>query len=269
MLNKSIVFAVALTLSTLAFAQQRSQQEAAKEAPDTTACSFTYSSGSGTNQTTYCLSVNGNIVQFSRPSSAEYIKQGIITEGYGLCDNNGTRAYFDYASADSGNWGTTVVSAPNATTRKFVRTTSDGIWQLTQSIQQAKASGSLPGRVQVTMSLKNLSGSTRNVYLLRVADVDLWHVDTGATDNEFDFTWDTAYGSDEGFHAFGLALTNNTFKFGHNAFTQNTFTGPDPCNFTANQNSGPFVGDGSIGHVYTHTITPGSTMSVTMTYRPI
>ena len=119
------------------------------------------------------------------------------------------------------------------------------------------------------MSLKNLSGVTRGIYLLRAADVDLWHVDSDSTSNEFDFTWDTAYGSDPGFHAFGLGLTNNTFKFGHNAFTQNTYLGPDPCSFSAHQNSGPFVGDGSIGHVYGHAIAPGSTMSVTMTYRPI
>lgn len=269
MLRNLTLFLALLTLSALAFAQQRSQQEAAKDAPDNTDCSYSYSSGSGTNQTKYCLSTNGNIVQFSRPSTAEYIRQGVIVEGYGVCDVTASRSYFDYASSASSNWGTTVVSAPKATTRKFVRTTSDGVWELTQSIKQESASASLPGRAQVTMSLKNLSGTTRSVYLLRMADVDLWHVDGEATKNEFDFTWDTAYGSDDGFHAFGLGLTNNTFRYGHNAFTQNTFTGPDPCNFTANQNLGPFVGDGSIGHVYGHAITPGSIMSVTMTYRPM
>lgn len=269
MLNKSMLFAAVLALSTLVAAQQQSQQEAAKDAPDSTACSAAYNSGIGTNQTTFCLSANGNIVQFSRPSSVEYIKQGIVVEGYGICDVTASQKYFDYASSDSGNWGATAVSVPNATTRKFVRNTTDGRWQLTQSIQQGKASGSRPGTVQVTMSLKNLTGVTRSIYLLRAADVDLWHVDTDATVNEFDFTWDTAYGSDTGFQAFGLALTNNTFKFGHNAFTQDTFAGPDPCSFTAHQNSGPFVGDGSIGHVYGHAIAPGSTMSVTMTYRPM
>lgn len=81
MLNKLILCAAVLTLSMLAFAQQRSQQEAANDAPDSTVCSFTYSSGSGTNQTAYCLSVNGNIVQFSQPSTAECIKQGVISEG--------------------------------------------------------------------------------------------------------------------------------------------------------------------------------------------
>jgi hypothetical protein len=96
MLKKSTLLAALLTLSSLAFTQQRSLQEAAKDAPDTTTCSFTYSSGSGTNQTTYCLSVNGNIVQFSRPSSVEYIKQGMVVEGYGICDVTASHAYFDH-----------------------------------------------------------------------------------------------------------------------------------------------------------------------------
>lgn len=270
MLGRSTLFLALLALSTLALAEQSTQQQTANDAPDNTACSFTYSSGNGMTQTQYCLSVKGNIVQFSRPSSVEYINNGLTIEGYGVCDVTGSESYFDYAAQVTDNWEPTVVTAPNATTRKFVRKTNSGVWELTQAIQQAKASGSLPGRVQITMTLKNLSGITRNVYLLRVADVDLLDVDTGVTTNEFDFTWDTAYGSSAGFHGFGLALTNNTFKYGHNAFTRNTPFGPDPCDFTANQNPGPFVGDGSIGHVWGQAaLHPGSKMTVVMTYRPI
>ncbi|HUM06976.1 MAG TPA: hypothetical protein VLT90_16030 [Terriglobales bacterium] len=266
MLKKLTLAIVIVTVSSLAFAQQRTQQEAATSAPTTTTCSYSYSSGPSPTFTRYCLSANGNIVQFDSPSGFEFINAGVVHEGYGFCDfNGGPTAYYDYADVDSGNWGPTTVSAPNATTRKFVRTTSDGIWQLTQTIKQGKATATSPGSVSVTMTLKNLTAINRTVYLLRAADVDA----NGTTlDDEVDFTWNSAWGSDPGF-SYGLGLTTNTFSFSHEGYTQSVYSGPDPCNFFANLNSTPFVGDGSIGHIYAITVPKGSTKTVKMTYKPI
>jgi hypothetical protein len=251
------------TPSTLAFAQRQSEPDTYKEPPPSTVCVYPYSSGSKFTQTQYCLSLNGNIVQFSRPSDAEYIREGTIVEGYGVCDRTSAIAYYDYADKNTGNWGESVVSVPRPSTRKFIRATSDGVWQLTQSIVQGKASGSRPGTVQVTMSLKNLGSVTRDVYLVRVADVDL----AGAFDDDlFSVTWDTASAQDSRSAAYGLALTNNTFTVSGRAITTGA-SGIDPCDFWGNR--GNFVGDGSIGHQYIGTIKPSSIMTVTMTYRPI
>lgn len=262
MLQKSILFAALLAFSTLSFAQQTHRQAGGDAVPDAMGCRFAYTSGSGINQTNYCLSNDGNIVQFSRPSNTEYLQSG---EGYGVCDVTTSKSYYDYALWTSDNWGSTVVTEVSPTKRKFVRTTTDGIWELSQSITQIRAKGSSPGAAQVTMSLENLSGATRSVYLLRYAGID---VGSNYSDDKFDFTWDTAYGSNPGF-SFGLGLTNNTFTYGHDAFTQYKFFGPDPCAFTKNINFGPWVGDGSIGQVYSHTLHPGSKLIVTMIYRPM
>ena len=175
------------------------------------------------------------------------------------------RLTYDYAVFATGNWGATVVSVPNATTRKFVRLTNDGIWQLTQTIKQIKATAMGPGSVKITMALKNLTGIARDAFLLRFADVD-----ANATfgNDEFDFTLNSAFGSEPGF-SFGLGLTNNTFTFLHEAFTQDTSGGPDPCDPTTNFNAGPFVGDGSLGHIYGISVPAGATKTVNMTYKPI
>ena len=224
----------------------------------------------GRNPSKQDLSVDGgNVVQFSRPADTEYINFGLNTvEGYGICDLTTSKSYYDYASDNSGNWEAPVWTKLSPTKIKLVRVTADGIWELTQTITQVKASGSHPGAAQVTMSLKNLSGSTRDAYLLRVADIS---VNSDHFDNYFDFTWNTALGS---FFRpdrlrFGLSLTNNTFTFSHYAFTQNTMVGPDPCQPSAHWNCGLFWGQGTVGQLYHRTVNAGSTMSVTMTYRPM
>jgi hypothetical protein len=272
MLRNSTLFALICAFSTLALAQPQSQPDVNKEPPPpSTVCAYPYSSGSQLTETQYCLSVNGNIVQFSRPANAEYIRKGAIIEGYGVCDltdSQSYQSYYDYAAKNSGNWEETTGSAPKPTTRTFVRTTSDGVWQLTESILQGKASASRPGTIQVTMSLKNLSGTRRYVTLVRLADVNLGQ----QFDNDiFASTPETASVQDS-FQDWGLAVTGNTLN---NNIARWPITRPahggvkdplDPCN---TDSYGHFVGDGLMGHEYANTLAAGSTMKVTMTYRPI
>ena len=267
MLKKLALLVAMFTFSTLAFAQQNQQQEAS-DAPGTDTCSFVYSSGPSATFTRYCLTVNGNIVQFDSPAGFEYIKVQVVGEGYGVCDfDGGPKAYYDYAgSGESGNWNATVVSVPNATTRKFVRTTNDGVWQLTQTIKQIKASAKGPGSISITMALKNLTAIPRDANILRYADVD---ANATPGDDEFDFTLNSAFGSEPGF-SLGLGLTGNTFTLSHEGFTQSTPFGPDPCHIGAKINFAPFVGDGSLGHLWAlASVPPGGTKTVAMTYKPI
>jgi hypothetical protein len=267
MLRKlTLIFVFAIfTFSVLAFGQQSSPQQGGEVSPDAVGCSATFSSGPPSTFTRYCLSDNGNIVQFDSPSGFEYIGNGGPMEGYGFCDVNPNIAYFDYASTDSGNWGASVVTVSNATTREFVRTTLDGIWQLTQTFKQIKANASGPGSVKITMALKNLSNISRNVALLRVANVNAGPV---ATNDEFVSSFNSAFGQEPG-ASWGLGITTNTFTFAHNGTVFNSPLGPDPCHYVTHIVNAAFVADGAIGHVYAITVPAGATKKVNMTYKPI
>jgi hypothetical protein len=262
MLKRLIFFFAVFTfsISTQAFGQQ-----AATHTRDTIACSYSYASGPLETFTRYCLSANGNIVQFDSPSGFEFIDNGDLMEGYGICDFTPNVSYYDYASIDSGNWGATTATAKNATTEVFVRTTADSIWQLTQTIKQIKASASSTGGVQITMALKNLSNVSRDVTLLRVANVDAGPV---ATNDEFVSSFNSAFGQEPG-ASWGLGLTTNSFTFAHNGAVFNVPTGPNPCHYVTDIVNFAFVGDGSIGHVYAITVPKGATKTVKMTYKPI
>ena len=250
-----------LAVSTAACAQQ--PQSTAD--PASTTCSYSYFSGPLTTFTRYCLSANGNIVQFDSPSGFEYINNGGLLEGYGICDVTPNVAYYDYASTDSGNWGPTTVTTPNATTQVFLRNTADGIWQLKQTIVQLKASAAATGSVKITMALKNLSTVSRNVTLLRIANVNNGPV---PTNDEFVSSFNAAFGQEPG-ASWGLGLTTNTFTFAHNGVVLSPPLAPDPCHYVTNIQNFAIVGYGAIGHVYAIAIPKGATKTVTMTYKPI
>jgi hypothetical protein len=262
---KLTVFVATLALSIWAAAQQPSELSLAPSSGPTTTCSFSYSSGPLNTFTRYCLSANGNIVQFDSPSGFEFINNGNLMEGYGICDINDNVGYYDYASADTGNWGTTTVTIKNDTTRVFVRSTADSFWQLTQTIAQIKASASTVGGVKITMALKNLTNISRNVTLLRIANVNAGPV---ATNDEFVSSFNSAFGEEPG-ASWGLGLTTNTFSFAHNGLVETVPTGPDPCHYVTHISNAAFVGDGSLGHVYAITVPKGATKTVVMTYKPI
>jgi len=262
--KRTIFFAI-LALSISAAAQRAAQVSVAPSSAPNTACVYSYSSGPLNTFTRYCLSANGNVVQLDSPSGFEFINNGNLMEGYGLCDVNDNVAYYDYASADTGNWGTTTVTTKNDITLVFVRSTIDGIWQLTQTIAQIKASASTVGSVKITMALKNLSTISRNVTLLRIANVNAGPV---ATNDEFVSSFNSAFGQEPG-ASWGLGLTTNTFTFAHNGIVETVPTGPDPCHYVTHISNAAFVGDGSLGHVYAITVPKGSTKTVVMTYKPI
>jgi hypothetical protein len=208
---------------------------------------------------------NGNIAQLSL-NGLEMIGIG---EGYGICDTSTGTSYFDYASEDSGNWQpATLLTKGNVVTVK--RKTSDGAWQLTQTITNIPPTASGPGSAKVSMALKNLTGTDRVVDIMRYADLNV-----GSSSNyNFDFTQNTAFGlNPEGlFSGNGLSITNNTFN---SAITQTAFPetnkfGPPPCDageFGAPQ---PFVGaPGSIVMFWFYNAAHGTTKTLVSTYKPI
>jgi hypothetical protein len=104
MYTKSVFLFIVLALSSLTFAQQKAQTGATAVQPASTTCAFNFSSGSGHGLTTYCVTQNGNIAEFSAVGGnglpTEFINaSGAAIEGYGICDTTSKAVnYYDYAS---------------------------------------------------------------------------------------------------------------------------------------------------------------------------
>jgi hypothetical protein len=266
MIIKSMLFAVVLTLSSLALAQGQIEPTVTEApSPDaTTTCSVTFSSGTSTNATQFCVTINGNIPQFS-VAGGEMIDSSDDLEGYGVCDVSANVGYYDYAAFDSGNWGSSILThSGNVVT--VTRKTSDGLWELTQKITNVPGNASGPGSAKVSMALKNLSSISRTAYILRYADVN---AENDVSGNDFDFTAQTVYGLEPGNR--GLSSTNNTFNidFGQDTVAQGSNHPPDPCNAFTSVATHPFHGDGSFLQFWSVNAAHNATKTVISTYKPI
>jgi hypothetical protein len=262
---------VVLALAAPGFAQSKQQQSSSAamlSALSTTSCQSTFTSGSGPSYLQFCVTANGNITEFQSPLGVEHIREGTYGEGYGICDyeSSGLVRYYDWAGfGDSGNWLSPVISQPygfNTFPLKIVRTTSDGIFTLTQVF--SRVSGELI--VKVAMTLRNNSGISRDFALVRYADIDANNAHGGDYNNEFDFGNDSAWGYNNGFNtAYGLMISTAPTKLPHFAFVQSSAGGPDPC--SPSFATVPYYGDGSAGHDWNGTIAAFQSLSVTAEYK--
>ena len=272
MARKLFLFMMVVGLSSWAAAQAGNKSAATNAAitPADSTCAYTFHSGSGWTETQYCVTANGNITQFSNPAGSDNIAGVWPSEGYGVCDFFPATpvSYYDYATNDSGNWGPATLLSSTATSVKFVRLTSDGLWQLTQTITETPANAQSPASAKVTMTLKNMTGVPRTAYLMRFADIDAFNQ---FANNDFLVAYRTVSGSN--FDSYGLTLTANTFFPGLvGSFILNTGgVGPDPCNPAANAvSAGSFHGDGAALQVhYFNPIPKGGSKTVIMTYKPM
>jgi hypothetical protein len=228
----------------------------------TDGCSFSFTSGADNTLMSYCVTVNGNVLDVTTPASLTNI---FTSEGYGFCDINSNTEYFDYSDGgDSGNWNPAVVVSHSASQVKIVRTTSDGIWTLTQVITQVPASSS----VKVSMTVKNNTAANRELQLVRFADIDA----DGIGDNTIDATINDAmiYSSvaRAGNHT-GLALQNvGTSPFTYLGYVQNVPFGVSPCSPFTNMGHGPLTEtDGSAVMTYVVPVPARSSKTVTIGYR--
>jgi hypothetical protein len=260
-----------LELCSFALAQSRTQLQPAREVASsplaTSTCALSFTTGANDSFLKYCVTANGNIAQLEAPIGKEHIAVGTVGEGYGFCDLNPQVKYFDYSDfGDSGNWAAPTTVSQDAKSVKIVRTTTDGIWTLTQTITQV--AGISPS-VRIKMTVKNNSGVTRSLFFMRYADVDAG----GDFQNNFDGTQKSAFGwnSDASSNAVGLLLQNaGTFPADSSpgGFTQNVPDGPDPCNFAAHFASGPQIAtDGSIVFLYGLNLSKGASRTVTVSYQ--
>lgn len=211
-----------------------------KGTPQTSTCTYNFTAGSRYTYMNYCITANGNFANFQSPAGVEMLDQNGSFEGYGICDFATNVSYFDYNYADSGNWNAPTTVLSTATEVKIERTTSDGLWTLTQTILRVAGP---PPYAKMTMALKNNSGTTKNAYLMRFANFNPDHA--AATGNSFE-NYDSSQQSVWGYNSLADAALNGSDQYGmmlQNAdpvlssavvtwftFTQASAAGPDPCN---------------------------------------
>lgn len=218
-------------------------------------CSYTFTTGSGQRYLQTCVTVNGNVVEFQNPLGIEDIRNGIFGEGYGMCDS-GTN-YYDFAAyGDSGNWQAPVTLSSTATSVKIARSTTDGIWTLTQLIVQDTGNA----RLKVSMTLHNNTSSKREILLIRWVDADA----DNSLNNNFDATATSGFAWNTG--GFGLFMQNRppwTYLSGV-GIDDNV---PKPCSLNGITLTGPVFGDYAIYLAYVIPIPAGASRTVGLTYQ--
>jgi hypothetical protein len=255
--------------------------------PDSTEkCSYKFTSGSGVTYMNYCITVNGNFTNFESPSGVEMLDQHGSWEGYGVCDYETNVGYWDYGYADSGNWKAPVKVTENATEVKIERSTSDGMYLLTQTI--SKVTGESP-EARIVMALKNTSGQERVAFLSRFAG---FLPDKGASESNlnenYDGSLDSAWGYIPDYATFstpsgpyGLMLNSigepapaSTFLF-NLGFAYNSEYGPSPCIQTNQDTQGNTITQGMVinnygsgAYTYGLSLNKNETSTVTLRYLP-
>jgi len=249
----------------------RAKQEAAQassSSPLSTTCSFTFKSGAGLSSINFCVTANGNLAKLEIPKGSPMVSLANHAEGYGVCDQTAVVGYSDYGGlGDSGNWGTARVVKRGPNFVKIARTTTDGLWTLTQTITHT--SGNLP-TAKVAMALTNNSTVARDVDLLRYADMDAG----GLAVNNFDATdnsamaWNSVAVEPERSHGVALQAMGGTLPFLTFAFTQDTALPPDPCDPLAHMaQTMQQIVDGALVMFYETTVNPHATMNTLAAYR--
>ena len=201
MKTKLMIVAAALLFSTAAYAQNPNEPSGDVSA-QSDVCAWTFSSGGGNSQLTWCVTVFGNMVRFESPAGFEHIRVGTFNEGYVLCSGTSVLAY-DLAGSGQAGWGGgfAVLAGPSGSGITLRRFTADGLWQLDQKFSRDNKEND----VTVLMTLKRLGPFVNDVRLARVTDFD----------NDNDIGDDVQDRSDRGIWArdiHAVSLSNITFS---------------------------------------------------------
>ena len=237
-------------------------------------CIFTFASGGGGPNLQFCVSSNGTLVNLEMSNGWELIEQYVGNggleegaEGYGLCNESPPQAYSNFENDTNGstNWGTSTVLSHSATAVKIARTTSDGVWTLTQTFT---ADTTTPA-VKLAMVLKNNTKVDRVAYLTRWVGVNAGNWNYSSTHDRA-FAWNQSIPVDR--LGFGLMLQNEGMpQFGFmNTYVWYEFGGgpPNPCNFAGGAVDMPLVNTayGSMAIAYVDTVAAKKSKTVTLEY---
>jgi hypothetical protein len=242
-------------------------------------CTYSFTTGSGSTYLNYCITVNGTLVNFQSPAGVEMLDQTTQWEGYGICDNSPATpvSYYDYNYADSGNWNAPVLDKNTSSEVKIARTSSDGLWTLTNTI--TKEAGP-PPYAKVVMALKNNSSVTKLIFLMRYAAMVPDHANSqGNWYENYDASNNSAWGynsvadsAQNGSDVYGLMLQNVEAPTPSSAtiewygFPAAYPEGPDPCD-PLKQDIGTITYySGSAALLYIAELTKNQTYTVTDRY---
>ena len=187
-------------LGNSAFAQS-TEQPVAPVVEASTNCFATFAIGT----LTYCVSEHGNIARFSSPAAApEHIRIGVIREGYAVCAATAAGAApaisYDSANAEAGWQAAVTIVQPNGANTLPLCITRRTLGNL--EVQQCFSHIANEREVDITMTVRNLSGATRyNVMMDRYFDGDI-AADPG--DDRYTRSTDAVWGED-GIHTLVLA----------------------------------------------------------------
>lgn len=126
-------------------------------------CNTSLTFGSGASLVSVCISNDGNLTRFTSPAGFEQINpSGTFRDGYAICTGqlptfpNVPQGY-DAGGVEDGFGPPTVIQPGGANTLPLtiIRTTTSGIYQLTQSFSR----DSLRKTITVTMMVKRLSNA--------------------------------------------------------------------------------------------------------------
>lgn len=249
------------------FAQAQNAAASSKKAarPETTSCYATFN----TALPNFCVTENGNIENFYYPAGYSQI----YTDGYGVCDytSGSPVSYLDIAVTATGNWQASAVKEPggaNTFPLTITRTSSDGIWTITQVFSRSTADA----YVKVEITLKNNTAVARTLLLTRYVDID---ADGNPATNYFDGDINSGWGYQSAAASYpnhGLTIRANQSV--HNFFGYNVPLGSyDPCNFSANSVGTPTYGDEAVLYIFTpngNSVIPAEkSITVTLEYRPM
>lgn len=176
-----------------------------------TNCFSSYTNGSGPTLLKFCVSQNGTIPQFESPATSQEL---VAEEGYAVASQCGTTSAVTHG-ADAGiNEGgfnvpvITQVNGPNTFPLTITRTTTDGVFKLTQSFGRNNAEKS----VSITMTLKNLSATTVPNVLLTRYFTDALFITLNRFARSFDSVW--------GWDGYGFSLTAENPAIAHATVVQ-------------------------------------------------
>jgi hypothetical protein len=153
------------------------------------ACFSHFAAGSGDTYIGACVGARGNLVSLESAPGVNHLgAEG--GEGYVVCDGIGTTHGYDVDTYGASGFGPATVAQPNGPNTfplTITRTTTDGIFRLTQKYALEAANRD----VKITMVVKNITGAVRTgVQVFREADLD---VGGSSADDVFAATWRTLF----------------------------------------------------------------------------
>jgi hypothetical protein len=208
---------------------------------------------------TACVSGHGNVNDLIYGPVTEPIDH-MNNEGYCLRDLGTSTGYWDAGSLGEAGWGVATQSS-TATTTTVTRTTTDGVFTLTQNIFFKYGSR----MVLIGNLLKNNDTISHHVRFNRYADMDMDGEQSSG--DVFDMAGGSVFAQDNN----GLALTslgNPALVQGFGAETFNSWfaTGKSTCGHTLQLTPTP-PGDFVAIMQHDTTIAPGATVNFRIGYR--